>query len=140
MVDKNKEKILSLFGIGGKYETTNLYFKLGRQPLSFWANFFKGNSATETGYRGRTAWGKHGTKETDLYTGVKSVKPDFGIDQLSIYFYFNPEPGEGARSSTPEHEWEHGKIIFDRVKRGLIVPSGPDQHDLMYKRKIPQIK
>ena len=137
---KNKEKILSFFGIGGKYETTNVIFKLGRQPLGFWESLFKGHLVTERGYRARTAWGKHGAKEEDLYTGTKAVKPDFGIDKLSIYFYFNPEPAGGVRSSTPEHEWGHGRIIFDRVKRGLVVPSGLGQHELMKDGNIPEIK
>lgn len=108
--------------------------------MGFWDKIFKGYSVTERGYRARTAWGEHGTEETKLYKGEKAIKPDFGIDELSIYFYFNPEPGGGAQSSTPEHEWGHGRIIFDRVKRGLVVPSGLEQHELMSKGLIPMIK
>jgi len=129
------EEISSLFGVGGKYETTNITFKLGYQPLGFWQKIFPG--PTQNAYFGRTAWGKHGTAEHKLYDGARAIEPRFGIDQLSYFIYFSPDR---ARSRTAPHEWDHVQIIFDCVKRGIVVPSGLEQHELMRYGQIPKIQ
>ncbi len=130
------EIVNELFGIGGKYESTNINFKLGYKPLGFWKNILT-LPGLKNQYFGQTAWGRHGTKEVDLFTGSRAITPSFGINELSIFLYFSPER---ARSETAPHEWSHVKIIFDLIKRGQTVPTGMIQHELMRRGMIPPIR
>lgn len=128
--------INQLFGIGGKYESTTVNFKLGYQPLGLWENFFT-SPVLKNQYFARTAWGKHGTAEVDLFKGSKEITPRFGVDQLSFTLYFSPDR---AADYVPRHEWNHVRIIFDRIKRGQSVPTGLIQHVMMGQGNVPRIK
>lgn len=130
-----------LFGIGGKYETTNIGFQLGTKPLTFGQkifNFFAPPALREPQF-GQTTWGRQGTEEAELSTSPKDIIPDFGIEELQMNVYFNPEMARD-RYFTPPHEWKHVQIIFDSVKRGVAVPSGFKQHEMIDRFQVPALK
>ena len=136
---ENGQEVLELFGIGGKYETTNITFVLGTKPVGFWEGLFS-NKGVEGKFRGKTTFGKRGTAEKDFYEGESRVTPEFGVEELDINIYFSPTPTGGARSTTPEHEYKHVRIIFDRVKTRKVVPTGREQHELSDRNKVPVVK
>ncbi|APF16793.1 RHS repeat-associated core domain-containing protein [Caldithrix abyssi DSM 13497] len=144
--NNNKKEILSLFGIGGKYETTNILFKLGTYPRKW----FGINFGSVKSFIGHTAWAKRGTDEGYFYHGGGFfdggklysdgvVNPEFGIDELQINVYFNPNLSRDIPFTAP-HEWKHVKIIFDAVKNGRPVPNGINQHKLVKNDNLPEIK
>ena len=144
--NNNKKEILSLFGIGGKYETTNILFKLGTYPRKW----FGINLGPVKSFIGHTAWAKKGTDEGYFYHGggffdggklysEGTVNPEFGIDELQINVYFNPNLSRDYLYTAP-HEWKHVEIIFDAVKNGSPVPNGSDQHKIINNNNVPEIK
>ncbi|OPX99526.1 MAG: hypothetical protein A4E59_00257 [Syntrophorhabdus sp. PtaB.Bin027] len=143
---ENQEMVNELFGIGGKYETTNIAFK-----LSGYSKKFLGITVMSPKlFFGHTAWAKQGTDEGyfyhggDFFEGGKlysdgTITPNFDIEKLQINVYFNPELARD-RYFTPPHEWKHVQIIFDAVKRGVAVSSGIKQHEIINQCIIPEIK
>jgi len=138
---ENQEMVNELFGIGGKYETTNISFKLATKPKTFSEkvkSFFAPSILREPQF-GQTTWGRQNLSEAEFYNGSSAIKPTFGIQELSINVYFNPKVSRDT-GSTPGHEWLHVRIIFDRVKKGEVVPSGATQHDIINQVMVPDIK
>ena len=135
----NSKAVQKLFGLGGKFETTNVSFSLGTKPLGFFEKLLA-NKGTLNKYRGLTTFAERATNPKDFYTGSSEVNASFGVDKLDFIVYFNPNPAGGARFSTPGHEFDHVKIIFDRVRRGQTVPIGLRQHELMGLGKIPVLR
>ncbi len=139
---ENRESVESLFGIGGKYETTNINFRLGTKPLTTGEKileFLTPPRLREPQF-GQTTFGMHVTPEAKLFTGTRDINPNFGIEQLTMFIYFNPNLSR-MFNETPAHEWKHVAIIFNAVLRGQVVPSGLKQHQFIYGGGvIPPIK
>ena len=132
--EESGEEIMSLFGIGGKYETTNINFKFSYKPKGFLESIF-----TDDDYLGKTTWGKQSTSEIDMYEGARDIKPEFGVTKTTFNIYLAPNPLRTS-SITPSHEWQHVRLIFNWIQKREIVRRGTIQHYIMDFGRVPNIK
>jgi hypothetical protein len=131
---ENGDNIMKLFGSGGKYESTDIHFKLGTQTKGREFNI------------ALTTFGKKDTPLEDLNRGRYETKVDFGIDDLKMAVWLNPN--QKPNSSTNPHEWKHVQIIFNAVQEEKPIPAAgsawsPEegtQHWLIQRGLEPKIK
>jgi hypothetical protein len=131
---ENGNNVMKLFGSGGKYESTDIHFKLGTQK-----NRREFNIAL-------TTFGKKDTPFEDLNRGKEETKADFKVNELKFAIWLNPN--QKPNSSTNSHEWKHVKIIFNAVQEEKTIPAagsffGPEegtQHWLIQRGLVPEIK
>lgn len=126
MWDEYGETLVDLFHTGGKYETTNISFELKERPKRSYLFFSEGKMVLG----GLTTFGKQGGDKAWFSRSEDVTEIDFGINQLSIAIYLNPEGG-GMRSNTSEHELKHAILIFQDVKKGGLVRDANTQHDII---------
>ena len=137
---ENGENIEKLFGESGKYQSTDIHFVLGRQ-----------NNIKRDFNIAITTFGNKEMEDADLFRGKTEVEmtDDFGIDNLQIKIWYNPE--YPAKSDTHLHEWKHVRIIFNAVQNRETVPAAGwpkdgseqnrgTQHYMIYHGQVPEIK
>jgi len=134
---ENGEQVMQLFGEGGKYESTDIYFKLGVQPAPSGLSGLFINRGTYFGYDALTTWGNKSMEDNELFRGEEEVKmtDGFSIDNTQFKLWFNPDRLKVAQSPA-EHEWQHVALIFNKIQKSETVPTGMVQHEMMKKEKF----
>lgn len=146
--EENGANVEKLFGKGGKYGSTDIYFKLGLSPRP------KGDLRGEyylNSYDALTTFGNKEMADNELFRGGKPVHitDGFNIDNLKIKIWQNPKQLLG--NNPLYEEWNHVSIIFNSVQNQKTVPAAgfyndgseqnkATQHYMIKHNKVPIIK